>query len=331
MAVEAMVMRLDDKLPEWIAASLITEQQARAIREHEGQEPALIPHGRVPLATEALGYLGAGLSVAALITLLAQDWSTYPLATRLAVPLLAAVLLAAAGLPLGGSREPAYARFGSVLWLLAVASTAWFMAVFADEVIGASGPAVAAWAAGVAGLSAVIFYVARREPLQLIAMAITGAAFVTNVVTVPFDPSDAEPWIGISLWIAAMVWLVLTWRGVLTPAFLAYALGGFAAIQAAAPIAQTEGIPGDLGLALGVATAAGMIAASIWLRSDVLLAFGVLGAFLYLTQSVRHFFGDSIGMPLVLLTTGVILLAVAYLSMRLRRPPGHHPPAAHPA
>ena len=87
---------------------------------------------------------------------------------------------------------------------------------------------------------------------------------------------------------------------------------------------------------LGLVTAFALIAASVWLRENVLLVFGAIGAFGYLVATLKHFFGDSIGMPLVLLTTGAILLVVAFLTMRLRRTPGahaarHHPPTAHAA
>lgn len=328
-------------LEAWVEQGLISREQAVAIREYEDrtQEPErpLLSHGRVPLVTEALGYLGIGVAAAALVILLAEDWTTFPLGTRLAATFISTVVFIMAGWLLRTSDEPAFARFGSVLWALAVASAAWFTGILMVDGVEAD-DAVAAFTVGaVTTLIATSLYAMRREVLQLIVLAAGSATLVIGLVQLPLDTGDtAAVQVGIALWVLALVWLTLTYRGVLVPRALAYGLGAFAALMGPDGWVTGGGEPIGGGLLLGLVTSFTLIAASVWLRENVLLVFGSIGAFGYLLGSLKHFFGDTMGMPLVLLTTGVILLVVAFLTMRLRRTPGahaagHHPPTAHPA
>jgi len=224
-----------------------------------------------------------------------------------------------------------------VLWALAVASAAWFTGILMVDGFEAEEAEVAAAVGAVATLAAGILYSMRREVLQLIALAAGSLTLVTGLVQLPMDKGeDAAVQIGLAVWIGAVLWLALAYREVLIPRALAYGLGAFAVIQAPQGVASGDGGAIGAGLLLGLVTAFALIVASVWLRENVLLVFGSIGAFVYLLGTLKHFFGDTMGMPLVLLTTGAILLAVAFLTMRLRRTPGahaarHRPPTAHPA
>lgn len=327
-------------LEAWVEQGLISAEQAVAIRDYEErtQEPGrpLLSHGRVPLVTEALGYLGIGVAAAALVILLAEDWTTFPLGTRLAATGIGTVVLLLAGWLLRSNDEPAFARFGSVLWALAVASAAWFTGILMVDGVEADEVDVAFTIGAVATLVGATLYAMRREVLQLIVLAAGSATLVIGLVQLPLDKGEAAAvQVGIALWVLAIVWLALTYRGVLIPRALAYGLGAFAALMGPDAVATGNGEPIGGGLLLGLVTAFALIAASVWLRENVLLVFGSIGAFGYLLGTLKHFFGDTMGMPLVLLTTGAILLVVAFLTMRLRRTPGahaarHHPPTAHP-
>lgn len=325
----------------WVEEGIITGDQAEAIRRYEERDRppdrGLIAHGRIPLITEALGYLGAGLAAAALITLFAEDWTTFPVETRLIVPLIGAIALLLAGWPLRSSDEPAFTRFGSVLWALSVASAAWFMGVLAQDAFGWEDSRVGVAIGAVAAPLAAVLYAMRKTSLQLLALAAGSLILVVGLVQLPSGQGGgAEVETGIAIWIAAVVWMFLTRKGVLRPEVLAYGLGAYASITAPDAMASGGGAADDVGLIVGLLTAFALIAASVLLRQNVLLILGALGAFMYLLRTIEHFFGDTIGMPLVLLTTGAILLAVAFLTMRLRRPPGsdpsrHHSPTAHVA
>lgn len=309
-----------------VAAGLITEQQAQAIRAFDAEREGAVRSQRVPLITEALGYLGAGLAAAALGVLLSDQWSDLAAGVRLSIPTIGAVLLLIGGWLLRDSTEPAFARFGSVLWALSVASASWAAAILAADILDVGEAGVAMTIGVVATAAGVALYAVRRTPLQQIALGAGLIVLVTSAVHL-WDPTSPAPAIGVAVWIVAVAWLVLAYRGVLVPRILAYGLGAFVALQGAQAVAIPEGTNGHAGMALGLLTAAVLIAASVWLREDVLLVFGAIGAFLFLVTTINHFFRDTLGTPLVLLITGVVLLAIAFLTMRLRRSTEHRSPA----
>jgi hypothetical protein len=83
--------------------------------------------------------------------------------------------------------------------------------------------------------------------------------------------------------------------------------------------------------AIGIATAAAAMAASIPLRNTPLLALGTLAMFGYVTSTVVQYFHRSLGVPAALAITGVLILGLAILSARLMRaahPPKPNQPAA---
>ena len=332
-----MMNRILEDLETLVSANLITEDQSKAILAFESQRQRAASSQRVPLISEALGYLGAGLATAAMGVLLSDQWPELAVGVRLAIPLAGAVLLVIAGWLLRDSAEPAFARFGSVLWAMSVASTAWASSIFANDVLDISPAAQDVVIAVVVAALALLLYAMRRTVLQQIAMGAGVIALVTSVVSMRYpeiigpEASGPNTAIGFAVWITAMVWLLLAYRKVLAPQPLAYGLGSFAALQAISAVSFAEGATGHVGMALGLLTAAGLIVASVWLHNNVLLIIGAVGGFRFLIETVDHFFRDTLGTPLVLLATGVILLVVAFLTMRLRRFTEHHPPAAPPA
>jgi len=324
--------RILEDLETLVAANLITEDQAKAILAFESQRQRDATSQRVPLITEALGYLGAGLATAALGVLLSEQWPDLAVGVRLTIPAAGAVLLVVAGWLLRDTPEPAFARFGSVLWAMSVGSAAWAASVFANDVLDIRPAAQSVVIATVVAAPALVLYAMRRTVLQQIAMGAGVIAVVTSVVSLRYpetigpEASGPNTAIGFAVWITAMVWLLLAYRRVLTPQFLAYGLGSFAALQAISAVSFSEGAAGHVGMALGLMTAAGLIVASVWLHNNVLLIIGALGGFRFLIETVDHFFRDTLGTPLVLLATGVILLVVAFLTMKLRRFSERHPP-----
>jgi hypothetical protein len=78
--------------------------------------------------------------------------------------------------------------------------------------------------------------------------------------------------------------------------------------------------------AIGVLTAATVMAASVPLRNTVLLAMGTIGMFGYVTSMVVRYFADSLGVPTALALTGVLILVLATISARLMRATNKHDP-----
>jgi uncharacterized membrane-anchored protein len=48
-----------------------------------------------------------------------------------------------------------------------------------------------------------------------------------------------------------------------------------------------------------------------------------VGLFGYLTATLVHFFEDSLGVPIALLVAAALMVAVAAIVVRVRRPPGN--------
>jgi len=76
--------------------------------------------------------------------------------------------------------------------------------------------------------------------------------------------------------------------------------------------------------AIGIATAAAAMAASVLLRNTPLLALGAPAMFGYLTSVVVRYFHQSLGVPGALAITGVLILVLAAVTARLMR--AAHPP-----
>lgn len=145
----------DDRLGAWVAAGLLTDAQAAAIRAHEAatspaaaipaRAPQPVPAGprparRVPAVAEALGYIGGVLAAAGLALLLAQAWDTLGTGGRLGVSAAGAAVVTAAGLavrPRPG--DAALARLRAFLWLLGSATTGVLAGVAVVDAAGIEG------------------------------------------------------------------------------------------------------------------------------------------------------------------------------------------------
>jgi hypothetical protein len=309
------------RIDRWAAAGIITSEQAEAIRRFEAEElrRAETGRGRVPLVTEALGYLGAALAFAALAAALAQTWNDMAVGLRAAIPIVCTVLLFAGGLALWKNPEPAFVRFGSALWFLSVAAFGWFLFVLMKDVVVAEENAALVTGIGTLAYGGIL-YAMRRWPLQQLAV-LGGAMLAAGGLAQRLGGGDGgNAWIGVALWVVGVAWLVLAGSGVLVPRFLGYGLGAVVVLEGSQIVTgMASGSVVHLGLLLGLVTSAVLVAASIWLRENVLLIFGAIGLFGFLLGTIAHYFGETLGAPLVMLAAGLILLAVAVMTMRLRR------------
>jgi hypothetical protein len=60
------------------------------------------------------------------------------------------------------------------------------------------------------------------------------------------------------------------------------------------------------------------MALSVILNQTVLLGMGVAGLFVYIPATIFEVFGETLGVPVALLITGLILLGVVVVTVRLR-------------
>jgi hypothetical protein len=298
---------LHRKLETWVTAALITPQEAEAIERFEERETAaeIAPH-RIPLVTEALGYLGAVLALAAGIALMADRWQDLGSGVRLAAIGVAAAVALGSGWLLRNNTEPAIRRLGSVLWAGSVGLVAWFAAVLATDVLETSDRTTAIIASVTAAIVAGGLFAFRRRPLQQIAL------FVALFYVVGFVFEDPVP-IGTAMLVIGLAWFALGWRGVLEPGFTALVLGSLGALIG--PMTITADATGA-GVLIGLGVAAGVVTAGVFLRETVLLAIGVLGLFWFLIRGITYFFGGTVGVPIALLAAGAVVLAVALVLAR---------------
>ena len=332
MEAEVGVMRLEDKLPDWVASSLISPEQAEAIREHErGSEARAAKPTRVPLVAEALGYLGGALAFAGASVALSRYWDDMATWIHLSLAAVAVVVTLAVGWLLRSNPEPAYSRFASAMWLVSAVALGWGISMAMIEVVDTEENVAMLVGLGVACYGIVLYALMRRGLQQAVVLAGI-IMFVSDLIAIDRPEAGDGPYIGMALWAIGAIWLFLGLRQLLTPALLAQVLGAIVIIQGAQAMASDSGGLGDLGMIVGLVSSMVLVGLSVWKQENVLLAFGALGLFMFLVGTIERFFGDTLGAPLMLLLAGLILLAIAIVTMRLGRLPGsrhrtHGPPA----
>jgi len=294
----------------WVEAGLITREQAEAIEVFEAGPAA--PARRVPLVTEALAYLGSALALAAGMAFLGRAWDEIGRGGQLAILAGAAALLWLAGWSLRRQAEPAIARLMSVLWFGSVGFLAAFLALAAPEARENEGALRALFAGIGATIYGGVLWLVRKRSLQLLAGFGGTIALVIGVILTSWhNPPD---WVfALAVWALGGMLLALGWREVVTPGFAAIVAGAVAAA-----IGPTIGGASGM-LFVGLATAVGLMAASVGLHQTALLGVGAIAVFVYVTSISQRFFRETLGMPLTLLIAGVALLVLALVSTRLRR------------
>ena len=302
-------MPLTEDLTRWESAGLIDEATAEAITAFES---ARVDDRRVGRGLEAVAYLGAVLILVAAGVLVFELWDQMEPWGHLTLSTLVAVALFVAGVFLGRSEEPALIRARTFAWLLAVAAVALTAQVGISEFTGAEEQDVFLWVSVVSLIAAVGLWWPLRTALQLIAVGVTSAAS-TLAVLAQFDP---EPdWaFGVVFAVPGAAWIALTWAGILEPRRTGYAIGGVGTLLIAFP--EFGELPWPL-LGLGVGLA--LLAISVRLKENVLLGLGVAGLFVYIPMSTFELFGESLGVPVALLITGLALLGVVIVTVRLRK------------
>jgi hypothetical protein len=161
--------------------------------------------------------------------------------------------------------------------------------------------------------SIALWLMCRREVLM--ATVFTGLIGVL-CGAIPLVIADAKPIlaVGLGLWLFGLAWAALGWMYP-EPLGTSVALG--AALALAGPaIAVHE----DSWVYLvGIGTAAAVMAASVPLRNVVLVAFGSCALLGYISAIVLKYTGGSRGVPESLTIIGVVLIGLAFVTVRLGR------------
>lgn len=300
---------LRERLETWEREGILSHDQADRILDFEGSAPT----HRFPPWMEAVAYLGAALVLLALGLLAGEFWDRLTGVAQFTLALVVTGILVATGFLLRGSQEPAAGRAGSFAWLLAIAGAAFTAWVLGDRMLNLAEERSALLAAVVALGSSVPLWMMAKRTAQMIGMGVA-AAFAAVMIMSQFDPMP-EWGPSIALATAGVIWLLLTWGGIFEPEKVSYALASIGILGIG--FGEVLGImPWPL---IGLLAALGLMALAVRLEQGIMLGFGVAGLFLYVPATVFEVWGDTVGVPIALLITGIVLLAGILVAVRLRR------------
>ncbi len=302
---------LRDDLQRWADAGLIEPGQAAAILAHES---AAAPQAGVSVLAEALGYAGAALALAGLITAIGNSWDSLGRGGRIAAAAVPTVLAVAAGWVLRTKAEPAFQRLMSLLWFISIGGFAGSAAIIVSEGWGIDHD----WTALVIGLSmavpALVLWRLHRGILQQVALLGSVLVVVLAVlVLAPGEPRGAA--LMLATWALGLVWVAFGWTRLMEPHRATMVLGAILATYAPTLAAGDY----EWMLFAGVATGAAFMVLSIPTGTIPMLAIGTIGVFAYVTAIVLRYFGDQLGVPLALTIIGATFIALALIAARLGR------------
>ncbi len=310
---------LDHQLDRWTAAGLITREQAAAIGSYErdhADEAGASRQRSLTSPAEAIGYVGAALALGATALILSDLWRELLVGGRLALVAVLTVALFGAGLGVRTSSSGAMRRLTSVLFAATVAGVGWFSSVIAVDIADLR-PAAAGVTVGLATVAvALVLYLWKRR--ALLQLAVLGSTLIAPVSALGLTTISPGPgWYGLVVGAVGAAWFLLALGGWLAPRVvgeIAGALVVFIGVQVGS-FADARVI----GLAVGVAVAAGLVALAV--RRDELhhLIIGALALFVLSPQLVFEIFGDAIGAPATLLLVGLLLVLLAVGLGRARR------------
>lgn len=301
----AKVTELPPDLERWFAAGLVSEEQVHAIVEFEDTHR---PARRIPLLTEALGYIGAVLALAGGGVAIGQRWEDLSDGAHVAILAAATAVALLAGSLIRRQTEPAIQRMTSVLWTLSVAGFGGTLGVFFVDAMALSEDARALVIGGSTALYAGTLWAFHRQVLQEFALFAPGLVAAIGIAVIL--PGDADAWIfALITWVYGAVWMLLGWRGWMQPQWGALALGSVVIAFAGSVGAGEHGWL----LGVGLATGAALMTLSITAHRLPLLGVGGIASFAYLTALVVRYFGDTLGIPTALAIVGGIVLVLAVM------------------
>lgn len=311
----------------WVRASRPDAQPADGgVVQHRAAEGPDRPARRISLLTEAVGYIGAILLLAGAITAIGQNWSDLSDGAQLAILSAGTFLFLVIGWLTRGSPEPSFARLSAVSWMLSVACFAGGAGVLNVMNDSAGETAFLTVATASTAYAVLLWWLGRHAIEHIVSFAgvLLSAASIINFVV--YEPTSGI--FGVTLWAIGVAWAAGGWIRRLEPWWAAVPLGMLTALIAPSAIGLEWAL-----FALGIGTAAVVMAFAVYTKFTPGLAFGTIAMLAYVISAVVYYFGDSLGAPTALAITGVLVLAVAVGVARVlpymkRKPPAQGPPMA---
>ena len=350
--------KLDQVMERSVVAGILSPDQARQVVALQVPEPEKAAD-RIPLAAEAVGYVGGILLIAGGALVMSRVWENLAVAVQLGFLAILAAVLIGAGALVREATDPAFARLRAFLWLLGAGAVAGLAGLAVNELATGEEAGHVALAAGLAGgATSGALWALRDRPVQHL------GAFVGLAVGVGTGMAllAEEGLTGLALAVFAAAWLLAGRREWLPPALLAMLLGGaglviglgVAAVQwpaavgifgvAVAVVLLTAGTRLDESVLVGtgalcavvfvselaayfeapyllVIAAVIALVAAVTLREPVALGLGLLGLAVGVPATVFEYFGENVGAPLAMVAVGGALLGGVIWALRRQ---AHH-------
>lgn len=305
-----------DRIDKWEAESLITAEQATALRHRVAREVESTALQRV-VATEILVYLGSLIVALALAFLAILNWDELGSAGRILVVLLPALAMFALGWPLRSAADPRLRRGAQALWLGAgLISGVVFMVIFHEMRLidwRERGPTDLYFLLSclVAGALSAATYALLPTVVQSLSFHFwLSLAFISFLGWLDTEFPPFNPWrtlvlgllVGV-IWLALAAWLHRRGRERLGAVSLL--VGAVTALATPFLLAPWEETPME---AVSLVANLLFIGASVRYQSRILLYSGAVFLLLLITYLNFERFAGEVGMPIALFLTGAALI-----------------------
>lgn len=278
-------------------------------------DESTVGKSQVSLLTEAIAYIGAILVIAGGGAALAQRWDEISDWGHVGILGGGAAFFLGIGTVALAARDVAFQRLSSVAWFVSVGGIAGATGFAVHDIYGFDG-AETALSIGVAiTVYAGALWLIRRRALQQVALFV---GFIVAIVGAINMSSATEPpplALSFALWGFGLAWATLGIGRIIEPIWVSMPLGVIVSLIAPSFALEEHGWM----YAIGIGTAAVMMAASVRLRFTLLLGMGTVAMFGYVTSVVVRYFRDTLGVPAALAMTGALILGLAAVTARLMR------------
>ena len=279
---------------------------------------------RISQLTEAVAYVGVILLLVGGVTAISQRWNDITRWGQVGVFAAVAVFFLLVGIIVRQVREPAIQRLAGVTWFLSVAGVAGAVWLAMYHVPGNIDADTFLAVGAAATVYSAALWLVRRRALQNVALFAGLVITICGAIVTVAGGTGSAPTLAFAfvLWVFGLAWAGLGWQRYVEPLWVTIPSGVILALIAPSFAAVDHGWV----YAIGIATAAAVMAASVPLRNVPLLALGALAMFGDVTSVAARYLHQSLGIPSALGITGLLIIGLAVVSARLMR--ATHPPKA---
>lgn len=299
---------------EWVAAGLITVDQAQSIEAFEASRPTT-----AHAVLEVLGYLGAVLVLLAGLIIVGDMWPDLERAAKVLIAAFAAVVLITGGIVATGYERDALRRMGQVSLFLAAGPLGLSVGVAMET--GVPDDVAVFLGFATAFVYSSLMYVRDRSWAQHLGVFVTGVGTTSVAVAAAIQDWTWQP--GAAAFLFGVVWLGISTGDRLPPKLLGEVAGllamgsGSIAIIAALDFDNDGALYAVLSALIVVSVA--LVAIGTIRDRVALIVGGMAGLIVYIPWLIGSAFGETLGAPVVLLIVGGLLIgSTIYLTRRLR-------------